>query len=122
MEIKSYRDLVVWQKAMLLMVECYKLTEQLPKSESYGLIPDIKKAAAHVPGYIANGQGREALNEYIQRLGWAEGSLKMLETYWLGAEMLGYLKISDIEPVLERCAEVGKLLNGLQKSLRGLRH
>lgn len=122
MEIKSYRDLIVWQKAMELVVACYKLTDGLPKTEAYGLISNIRKAATHVPAYIADGQGRELLNEYIQRLSWAEGSLKMLETYWLTAEMLGYLTKPEIAPMLDRCTEVGKLLGGLMRSLRGGRH
>ena len=121
-EIKSYRDLKVWQKAMELLVECYKLTEKLPKSESYGLIADIRKAATHVPAYIADGQGREALGEYIQRLSWSEGSLKMLETYWTAVEMLKYLPPEEIEPIFNRCTEVGKMLSGLMRSLRGGRH
>jgi four helix bundle protein len=53
-EVKSYRDLIVWQKAMELVVESYLLSEKLPKSESYGLISDIRKAATHVPAYIAD--------------------------------------------------------------------
>jgi four helix bundle protein len=121
-EIKSYRDLIVWQKAMELVVECYTLSGKLPKSEVYGLIPDIRKAAIRVPAYIADGQGREALSEYIQRLSWAEGSLKMLETYWLAVEMLGFLPATEISPILDRCTDVGKLLAGLMRSLRGGRH
>jgi four helix bundle protein len=121
-EVKSYRDLIVWQKAMELVVESYLLSEKLPKSESYGLISDIRKAATHVPAYIADGQGREILNEYIQRLSWAEGSLKVLETYWLTVERLSYLTSNEIEPLLGRCTEVGKMLSGLMRSLRGGRH
>jgi four helix bundle protein len=121
-EVKSYRDLIVWQKAMELVVERYLLSEKLPKSESYGLIPDIRKAATHVPAYIADGQGREILNGYIQRLFWAEGSLKMPETYGLTVERLSYLTSNEIEPLLGRGTEVGKMLSGLMRSLRGGRH
>src|SRR5262245_16070186 len=110
-EIKSYRDLLVWQKSMQLVVECYAVSERLPKSESFGLTSDIRRAAAHIPAYIAEGQGREAIGEYIQRLSWAEGSLKMLETYLLTTEMLQYFPMSEIEPVLDKCTEVGKMLS-----------
>jgi four helix bundle protein len=120
-EIKSYRDLLVWQKSMQLVVECYAVSERLPKSESFGLISDIRRAATHIPAYIAEGQGREAIGEYIQRLSWAEGSLKMLETYLLTAEMLKYLPTTEVESVLDKCTEVGKMLSGLMRSLRGVR-
>ena len=81
-EVKSYRDLIVWQKAMELVVESYLLSRSFPEASPTVLSPTFGNLLT-VPAYIADGQGREILNEYIQRLSWAEGSLKMLETYWL---------------------------------------
>jgi four helix bundle protein len=121
MEVKSYRDLLVWQKAMDLMVECYLLTEKLPKSETYGLIGEIKRSAVHVPSYIADGHGREYTNEFLQRLSAAYGQLMYLETHWLAVDRLQYLPMSEIEPILNRCSEVGKMVNGLIRSLKNKR-
>ncbi len=118
MEIKSYRDLLVWQKAMALMVACYKMTDKLPKTEVYTLSSEIRRSALHIPSFIADGQGRKNTGEYIQRLGTAYGSLMMLETQLQAVEMLQFLPNSEIEPLLEKSSEVGKMLNKLIERLR----
>src|SRR5262249_25939810 len=79
-KIESYRDLHVWQKAMDLIVECYRLTEKLPPSENFGLISGIRRAAILVASYIADGKGRNNTVEYLQKLSAAGGSLKVVET------------------------------------------
>lgn len=119
MEIKSYRDLHVWQKAMELVVLCYKLTEKLPKSETHGLGGSIQRSASYVPAYIADGHSRDNRGDYINRLSMALGSLSMLETHVLAVEMLSFLPMSEAQPVLDKCTEVGKMLNKLMTSLRG---
>ena len=81
--IKSYRDLEVWKKAMDLVVESYRITTMLPKSETYGLASQIQRAAASVPANIAEGHGREHLGDYLHRLSIANGSLLELETHIL---------------------------------------
>lgn len=121
MEVQSYRDLQVWQKAMDLVVVCYHLAEKLPASETYGLSTDIKRQARVVPSYIADGKGRKQLAEYISKLSPAHGSLMALETDLLLVERLGFLPMSEIEPALELSAQVGKMLNKLISRLRGER-
>ena len=118
MEVKNYRDLLVWQKAMDLMMECYKLTEKFPKTEIYGLIGEIRRTSIHIPSYIADGHGRDYTNEFIQRLSAAHGQLMTLETQWIAADRLQYLSKNEIEPVLTSCSTVGKLINGLIRSLK----
>ena len=73
-QIKSHRDLVVWQKAVRLVVALYNLTKSFPKEETYGLINQIRRAAASIPANIAEGQGRRLGGEYQQFLGHARGS------------------------------------------------
>ena len=75
MSIRSYRDLLVWQKAMDLVVVCYQLTEKLPPSENFGLSSRIRNFASNVPSYIADGEGRKTNSEYFSRLSLAHGSL-----------------------------------------------
>ena len=117
--IESYRDLYVWQKAMDLIVECYKLTEKLPPSENFGLISGIRRASTLVASYIADGKGRNNITEYLQKLSSASGSLKFLETQILVVDRLKYLPLSEIEPSLGLSEEVGKMLTKLTQSLRG---
>jgi len=117
--IQSYRDLKVWQKAMDLIEECYKLTEKLPPSESFGLVSGIRRAATLVASYIADGKGRNNTAEYLQKLSAASGSLKFLETQILIVDRLKYLPVSEIEPPLALSDEVGRMLTKLTLSLRG---
>ncbi len=118
-KIESYRDLHVWQKSMDLIVECYKLTEKLPPSETCGLISGIRRAAILVASYIADGKGRNNTAEYLQKLSAASGSLKVVETQALIVDRLKYLPMSEIEPSLGLSEEVGKMLTKLTQSLRG---
>ncbi|MGH9940504.1 MAG: four helix bundle protein [Blastocatellia bacterium] len=117
--IQSYRDLKVWQKAMDLIEECYKLTGKLPPSESFGLVSGIRRAATLVASYIADGKGRNNTAEYLQKLSAASGSLKFLETQVLIVDRLKYLPMSEIEPSLGLSDEVGRMLTKLTLSLRG---
>jgi len=75
MTIRSYRDLKVWQKAMDLAVDCYRLSRRLPRSEMYGLSSQMQRSAASIPANIAEGHGREHLGDYLHHLSMANGSL-----------------------------------------------
>jgi four helix bundle protein len=119
MPIQSYRDLLVWQKAMDLVVVCYQLTEKLPPSENFGLSSRIKNFASNVPSYIADGEGRKTNSEYFSRLSLAHGSLMSLETQLLIVDRLKFLPIEEIEPALSLSSEVGKMLNGLMNKVGG---
>ena len=119
MPIQSYRDLLVWQKAMDLVVVCYRLTEKLPPSENFGLSSRIKNFASNVPSYIADGEGRKTNSEYFSRLSLAHGSLMSLETQLLIVDRLKFLPIEEIEPALSLSSEVGKMLNGLMNKVGG---
>jgi four helix bundle protein len=121
MKILSYRDLLVWQKAMDLVVECYKFVSNLPKNETYGLISQTQRAAVSIPANIAEGHGRDHLGDYLRHLSIANGSLMELETHLLLIGRLGYRLPEEAEPLLSQCSEVGKMLAGLSKSLKGNR-
>ena len=116
--VNSYRDLQVWQKATDLVVECYRLTKLLPKSETYGLASQIQRAAVSIPANIAEGHGRQHLGDYPHHLSIATGSLMELETHLIVATKLLYIKEREVEPVLLRTAELSRMLAGLTKSLR----
>jgi four helix bundle protein len=118
MKIQSYRDLLVWKKAMDLVVEVYKFVSGLPKNETYGLISQTQRASVSIPAIIAEGHGRDHMGDYLRHLSIANGSLMELETHLLLIGHLGYCPENDAEPLLARCSEVGKMLAGLSKRLK----
>ena len=113
--VKRYEDLVVWQKAMLLAKRVYRLQKQFPKEELYGLGDQIRRAAVSIPSNIAEGFGRDTDKEFRHFLSIARGSLFETKTQLQLAESLGYLTF-DLE-MTALFDEVGKLLNGLCRSL-----
>jgi four helix bundle protein len=118
MAIKSYRDLQVWQKAMDLVVESYKVTRLLPRVETYGLASQIQRSAVSIPANIAEGHGREHLGDYIHHLSVANGSLMELETHLLIASRLSFVEANDLQPVLTITRELGRMLAGLISKLK----
>ena len=116
--IQSYRDLRVWQDGMALAVACYRLTQQFPKEELYGITSQIRRSASSVPANIAEGNGRENTGEYIQFLRIAQGSLKELETHLLLSARVGFATPSVVDPILMRCETQGKQLRALIRSLQ----
>jgi four helix bundle protein len=118
MMIKSYRDLKVWERAIDLVVASYKLTELLPKSEVYGLTAQIRRAAVSIPANIAEGHGRDHLGDYLHHLSVANGSLMELETHFLIANRLAYLRMTEIEVPLQLSGEVSRMLAGLTRKLK----
>ena len=117
MVIKSYRDLIVWQKAMDLVEVVYKMTQSFPNEECYGLTSQIRRAAVSVPSNIAEGHSRKSSKEFLHYLSIAYGSLGELETQIQIAQRLTYLQKDEAERLLEKAAEVGRLSNGLSRSL-----
>jgi four helix bundle protein len=122
MTVKSYRDMIVWQKAMDLVVATYQATQKLPVSERYGLGSQMQRAAVSIPANIAEGHGREHLGDYLHHLSIANGSLMELETHLLVAERLGFLEPAAADQLLARASEVGRMLAGLIRSLKTRRH
>ncbi|BAY66647.1 S23 ribosomal protein (plasmid) [Calothrix brevissima NIES-22] len=117
--MQSYQDLKAWQEAMNLAEECYEVTKEFPKEETYGMISQIRRASVSVPANIAEGYGRRTRGEYIQFLYIAQGSLKELETHLLLSIRVRLAIAEDINPVLNQCKLVGKILLGLIRSLEG---
>lgn len=115
--VKSYEDLIAWQKAMDLANEVYKISARFPDREVCGLTAQLQRAAVSVPSNIAEGQGRLTRGEFKQFLGHARGSLYEVQTQLRLANRLGYLAPSELKRVLELSFEVGRILHGLLASL-----
>jgi four helix bundle protein len=115
--IKSHRDLIVWQKAMELTVAIYHVSKSFPKDETYGLTSQLRRASVSIPANIAEGQGRRLVKEFQQFLAHARGSLLEVDTHMELALRLGYIGKQEYVAVHEKIDEVGRLLNGLLRSL-----
>jgi four helix bundle protein len=113
MALKTYRDLEVWKKAMDLVVDVYRLTEEFPPQEKYGLTSQIQRAAVSVPANIAEGYGRSHRKEYLHHLSIARGSLAELETHLTLAVRLGFLPRERVLDSWTLTQAVGKMLNRL---------
>lgn len=116
--IKSYRDLLVWQKAIDFVVEAYRATATFPKSETYGVVSQIRRAASSIPANIAEGYGRGSRKEYVQFLIIAQGSLKEVETHSIVADKLSYLTPAQTERLLSPTDEIGRMLGSLIRKLK----
>jgi len=115
--IRSYRDLKVWQLAMDLAENAYRLSRSMPRSEMYGLTSQIRRAATSVPANIAEGYGRDSTGSYVHFLRTARGSLKELETHLLIAQRVGLLDNQATESLLKGTEGIGRMLNALIRSL-----
>ena len=118
MEIKTFRDLIAWQKAMELAKRIYRATGQMPDSEKFGLTNQMRRAAVSVPSNIAEGHGRQSLPEYTRFLKIARGSLMELQTQMIPVEELELLRIPA--ELTELHAETDRVLQGLIRSLKNL--
>lgn len=117
MRIQSYKNLIVWQKAMDLVVAIYELTGQLPKSELYGLISQMRRSAISIPSNIAEGSLRRTRKDYCRFISIAFGSGGELETQIEAVKRLPFgrnLSYSKVDMLLE---EVMKMLNSLNHKL-----
>lgn len=114
---KNYRDLIAWQKAMDLAERVYQLTAEFPNDERFSLTSQIRRAVISIPSNIAEGQGRFTRADFRRFLSIAHGSVRELETQLLLARRLRYLGEEQLDELLERSSEVGRLIRGLAKSL-----
>jgi four helix bundle protein len=116
MKTKSFKDLIVWQKAYKLVLEIYKSTKSFPNYETYSLAQQMRRAAVSLPSNIAEGYGRGHKAEYNQFLSVAYGSLSELETQYLLSIDLGYInKNENVENLLK---EVGSMLYRMLNPIR----
>jgi four helix bundle protein len=117
MTVKNYRDLIVWKKAFDLVLVIYDETSRFPIDEKYGLTMQLRKAGVSISSNIAEGEGRNSKAEFRHHLFFALGSLKEVETQIQIAEALGYINPSQAAMILVKTSEVGRLINGLSRSL-----
>jgi len=113
----SYRDLIVWQKSMLLVEKIYQKSNNFPSSETFGLSFQMRKSAVSIPSNIAEGYGRHHSKEYIRFLQIAAGSLYELQTQTEIACRLGYINNNDNTELNDLSFEIEKMLASLIKKI-----
>lgn len=118
MTIRTYRDLQVWQRAMDLVTEAYRLTKAFPAEEQFGLTRQIRRAVVSIASNIAEGHGRLHRQDFVRHLSIARGSLFEAETQLQIAVRLGYATRDQVGGCWSLLQDVGRLLNGLIRSLR----
>src|SRR5262249_26245299 len=111
---KDFRELIVWQRAMELAGLVYRLTMRMPKSEMFGLVAQMRRAAVSIPSNIAEGNARQSLRDYVHFLTMARGSLAELETQIIIASDLAMIR--DSQPLLSLLSETTRILQGLIQS------
>ena len=116
--MKTHKDLIVWQKSILLVTEVYKITKDFPKEEMYGIVNQLRRAAVSVPSNIAEGAARFSKKEYCQYLYISLGSVAELETQFIISGNLNYISQEISNVLLDKLSEIRKTLLGLIHSLK----
>ena len=117
-KISTYKDLIVWQKSIQLVTDIYSITKTFPSDERYGIVSQINRAVISIPANIAEGWGRELSKNYLQFLRISRGSLMEVETIVLISKNLNYINEKDFREISKKIDEVGKILQGLIKSIQ----
>lgn len=115
---QSYRELIAWQKAMDFVMDVYRTSKTCPRDEIYSLADQLRRAAVAIPTNIAEGQARFTANEFHFFLGRARGSLVEVETQLMVAQNLAYFTPEHGKQLLNKAAELRKILNGLIGAIR----
>lgn len=117
MSIKSFKELIVWQKSMDLVEETYKLVALLPQTEIYGLSSQMRRSAVSIPSNIAEGQKRQSSKEFAQFLSIAQGSNSELQTQLFICNRLRFLTEEQTKKSIDLTVEVDKMLSRLIQTL-----
>jgi four helix bundle protein len=119
--VQSFRDLLVWQRAIQLSVSTYRLTQGFPREEIYGMTSQMRRSAVSVPSNIAEGHGRLSTGEYRQFLGIARGSNFELQTQFEIARALSFGDSALLDEAEGYSHEVGKMIHGILEGLKDKR-
>ena len=115
--LESYREPIVWQRAIQLSVTLYRFTHEFPRDEAYGLIAQLRRAGVSIGSNIAEGYGRGSTGDYRHYLGVARGSNYEVQTQLVIAKELGFGNAEKWDKVDGLSTEVGKMLNAMLAKL-----
>lgn len=117
-KIKSYRDLIAWQKSMKLVTDIFLVTEEFPNSQLYTLTNQLQRAAISIPSNIAEGFSRKTSRNFLHFLSISMGSLYEVQTQIEIAQNIGYMNDEQKDEIMEQTIEIEKILHGLMRSIR----
>ena len=115
--IRSYKDLIVYQKAYALCIDVYAGTKEYPRNEEFGLVSQVRRAAVSIPSNIAEGYRRKNKKDYIHFLRIALGSLAEVETQVSLSIDMNFMKKEIGEAILKKAESIGQMLYKLIASL-----
>jgi four helix bundle protein len=118
MKAHRLQDLQIWKRSMSLVKEIYLITQDLPSEEKFGLISQIRRCAVSIPSNIAEGAGRNNVNEFIQFLGIASGSAYELETQLILLFELNFKTEKEISALLNELSEIQKMIYSFKTKLK----
>ena len=113
----DFKKLNVWQEAMDLTVEIYKITSRFPSSEKFNLVSQMNRSAVSIVSNIAEGSGRKTKGEFGQFLGFASGSCKELETQLILSQRLDFIKQDEFDLLERQLHAIQKMLVSLSRSI-----
>ncbi|MCK0144173.1 four helix bundle protein [Arenibacter sp. F26102] len=116
-DVRSYKDLLIWQKGIDIVKETYLLCQEIPNDEIFGLQSQIKRSSISIPSNIAEGWGRNYTKNYIQFLKISRGSLFELETQIIIAKELNFISTNSYNKIQGIITEESKMLNAFIKSI-----
>lgn len=119
LKIKSFTDLITWQKAHQLVLSIYIVTKSYPKEEIYSLVDQMRRCAISITSNIAEGFSRKSYKEKVQFYSMALGSSTELQNQLLVSKDVGYIDSEKFQEIAIQTVEVNKLINGLIKGSRG---
>ena len=115
--IKSYQDLIVWQKAIIFCTEIYRITSTFPETEKFGLTNQIRRASVSISSNIAEGWGRQSTKSYVQFLKISRGSFLETQSQLIISRELKFLSIDEHQKIDLLIVEISKMLNKLISTL-----
>ncbi|HOS45735.1 MAG TPA: four helix bundle protein [Paludibacter sp.] len=116
--MRTHKDLVVWQKAIDLVLDIYNMTKSFPKEEVYGLVSQMRRAAVSIPANIAEGAARQTKKEFQQFVYISMGSLAELETHLILSVRLSFCGKQEADSTLLKLDEIRRMLSGLLNHFR----
>ncbi|MEY2508948.1 MAG: hypothetical protein QOH01_3277 [Verrucomicrobiota bacterium] len=114
---QNYKDLLVWQKGIALAKGIYRLTQNFPAEEKFGLVAQMRRAAVSIPSNLAEGQARHTSGEFVQFISHAEGSAAELDTQLILGVELGFCKKPAALAIYESIDEIRRMLNALRRAI-----
>ncbi|GAA4030457.1 four helix bundle protein [Flavobacterium cheonhonense] len=116
--MKAFRDLLIWQKAMNLVTNTYQITQKFPKEELFGLTSQIRRSAISLPSNIAEGYGRDSNKEYLRFIKIVIGSLFEFQTQIEIAKNINYLNENEFKNLYEETRELEAMIISFSKRLK----